>query len=161
MERRIEASQSNHYLIGLLYQLCSDVISQTLAMSDKDLELIVVTKNSYHVKYKEIEFDFSMVKDRCDKTSSFRLVSLKFHEKYPMVKKYWTEGSTLVVGYVNSCLENSKVLNSWIEVDDENIIIDINRNLMMKKEEYDLIFAPQILLRQTKGIKKSYQKQIG
>lgn len=59
-----------------------------------------------------------------------------------MLSDFREEDTYMVEGYVNSCQDGKKVLNSWIEeeLDEITYVKDINRNLIMKKEDYEKLF---------------------
>lgn len=155
MEKYITEKNTYGKIIMLLYYLCSSYMDQFQAKIDSNLKVVRQAENVYHFSYLETEFDFSIIRkwqmvtnDQLWMTQALR----KFRENYKMLDNFWEENTYMVEGYVNSYQEGKKVLNCWIEeeIDGMMYVKDINRNLMMKKEDYEQIFMPIAIKRDYK-----------
>lgn len=147
MKKEITKENPNGKLIMRLYQLCSSSMDQMQALFDDQLKVTKIMDKKYHFSYGKTEFDFSVYKARNELKKEelwILLAARKFLESYKMISKFWEENTYLIEGYVNSCQDGKKVLNSWLEeeIDGIKYVIDINRNLVMKKEDYERIFMP-------------------
>jgi len=159
MKREIENINPNGEIILILYRLCSTYRDQMQALLDENLKVTKLDNKTYHFSYFETEFDFGIYKTKEEIKESERwliFASKKFLETYKMVIDYWDENEYMIAGYVNSFQDGKKVLNSWLEVEiDGNLYVkDINRNLIMKKEDYEKIFMPIEIMRKYKETKE-------
>lgn len=150
MEERKKSENSKHLIIEKLYNLATDAIKRYIATLDEDLQIEKINENLYRMNYQDeqIEFGFCYHGEENEQVRNFfQTTARKFTEKYIDISPFLKEGSYHVKGYVNSWIKDEKVLTNWIEREENGqcYVFDILKNLVMKKEEYYRIFAPEVI----------------
>lgn len=151
LNRKIEP-QENFVMVRKFYEATGAFDSIFFATCEEGCTIRRNKENylDYHLSFLGKEYDYTLFGSRKRKEEPqifYRNLGRKFSEKYLNLLPFFEEGQIMVTAYVHSSRENERVLNSWLEetIDGQAYVLDINHNLIMKREDYFEVFFPEII----------------